>query len=1030
MQIGTDVAIGDVTISSVDKVAPDFRSLFESAPGLYLVLAPDFTIMAASDAYLRATMTNREEILGRGIFEVFPDNPNDPDATGVRNLRASLEQVVRNRVADVMAVQKYDVRRPQAEGGSFEERYWSPINSPVFDEQNEIVYIIHRVEDVTEFILLKQAGVEQHKLNEALQTRTAQMEGEIYLRAQELAETNTKLRQANLELEVLYEKTKELDQLKTQFFANVSHELRTPLALMVGPAEKLLASNLTGEQRRQLEVVDRNARHLLRHVNELLDLSKLEAGRMKLNYTEVDLAQLLRLIASYFDPMAQERGIVFSVTTPPSLPVEADPVKLEHVFLNLFANAFKFVADGGRVSCELRIEDQSAVATVMDDGPGVPFQFRHVIFEPFRQADDSSGGQLRGTGLGLSIAREFMNLHGGTIEVGDAPKGGALFKVLLPRVAPAGTKLVTGNDRAEEIDQRARESIDELRTSCKPSPNITADSVLASQDQAKLSRVLIIEDNAEMNRFIAEALFSQYRVESAFDGREGLQRACALCPDLIISDVMMPELSGEQLVQELRQNSDLDGTPILILTARADDALRIRMLREGVQDYLIKPFSIEELCARVGNLLAVKRARDVLQHQLSSQNEDLEQLATECAELLDRERLARHAADEASRLKDEFLATLSHELRTPLTSILGWSTILKTRSLKEEERVLALDTIERNAKAQTKIIEELLDVSRIITGKLSLDTMAVELAPVIAHTIDVLRPAIEAKSIRLETALDCFEGVVAGDEDRLRQVVWNLLSNAVKFTGERGTIRVRLECREPQARIIVSDTGQGISPEFLPYVFDRFRQADSSKTRREGGLGLGLAIVRYLVELHGGAVAVESAGPGLGATFTISLPLLTVRQKRKYGKKQIQPKPPVASFDCPPRLDDVRVLVVDDEVDTLNMLVTMFQHCGAEVKAAGSVPATLRILEQWVPDVIVSDIGMPDEDGYDLIRQVRALPADRGGAVPAIAMTAHAKPEDRTEVLAAGYQIHTAKPVELRELAQQVATLAGPKRNS
>jgi signal transduction histidine kinase len=1021
--------IGKMTLST-DKIVPNFRSLFESAPGLYLVLTPAFTIVAASDAYLRATMTKREEILGRGIFEVFPDNPDDPGATGVRNLRASLERVLQNRMADAMAVQKYDVRRPQIEGGGFEERCWSPLNAPVFNEQNEMVYIIHRVEDVTEFIRLKQAGVEQHKINEELQTRTQQMEAEIYLRAQELAETNTKLRQANLELEVLYEKTKELDQLKTQFFANVSHELRTPLALMLGPTEKLLATDMTDDQRRQLELVDRNARRLLKHVNDLLDLSKLEAGRMKLNYTEVDLAQLLRLIASYFEPMAQERGIEFSVTTPPTLHVEADAVRLEHVFLNLLSNAFKFVSGGGRVSCALHTEDQTAVVTVMDDGPGVPFELRDAIFEPFRQADDGFGGQLRGTGLGLSIAREFINLHDGTIEVGDSSEGGALFRVSLPRIAPDGTKLDAGTDRSEEIDQRARESIDELRTSCESLPGMTPGSSPTSQYHSQIATVLIIEDNAEMNRFIAEALSSQNRVESAFDGWQGLERACALRPDLIISDVMMPGLSGEELVNELRKNSNLDGTPILILTARTDDALRVRMLRKNVQDYLIKPFSVDELCARVGNLLAIKRARDILQHQLSSQNEDLDQLARECAELLDRERSARQTADESNRLKDEFLATLSHELRTPLTSILGWSTILRTGKLQEAQRINALDTIERNAKAQTKIIEELLDVSRIITGKLRLEMIPVELTSVIAHTIDVVRPAIEAKSILLKTELNCSNGVVAGDEDRLRQVVWNLLSNAVKFTGEGGTIRVRLDCEGPKARIVVSDTGQGITPEFLPYVFDRFRQADSSKTRREGGLGLGLAIVRYLVELHGGAVTVESAGMGQGTTFTVGLPLLT-GFKNKYGTRQVRSKrPEIASFDCPPRLNDVRVLVVDDEMDTLNMLVTLFEHCGAEVKASESVSATLRILEEWIPEVIVSDIGMPDADGYELIRKVRALPADRGGMVPAIAITAHAKPEDRTEVLAAGYQIHTTKPVELFELAQQVASLAGQNVNS
>src|SRR5262249_38506582 len=259
--------------ASSPLLTPDFQTLFESAPGLYLVLTPDLNIVAASDAYLHATMTQRGAIIGRGIFEVFPDNPGDPTATGVRNLRASLERVMHHRMADTMAVQKYDIRRPESEGGGFEERYWSPVNSPVFGANKAVVYIIHRVEDVTAFIRLKQQGIEQHKLTEALRIHAERMEAEVFVRASEGQEANSRLQAANTELARLYEKTKELDQMKTQFFSNVSHELRMPLALILGPTEKLLTSpQLSDSERANLEVVARNARTLLRHVNDLLDV--------------------------------------------------------------------------------------------------------------------------------------------------------------------------------------------------------------------------------------------------------------------------------------------------------------------------------------------------------------------------------------------------------------------------------------------------------------------------------------------------------------------------------------------------------------------------------------------------------------------------------------------------------------------------------------------------------------------------------------------------------------------------------------
>ncbi len=394
-------------------------------------------------------------------------------------------------------------------------------------------------------------------------------------------------------------------------------------------------------------------------------------------------------------------------------------------------------------------------------------------------------------------------------------------------------------------------------------------------------------------------------------------------------------------------------------------------------------------------------------------------------------RQARLQAEQANRLKDEFLATLSHELRTPLNAILGWSQILQTNNLGVSEAKKALITIERNARAQNQLIDDLLDVSRIITGKLRLDVRAVDLANVITAAVEAARPAAEAKNIRLQTLLDPQAGPISGDPDRLQQVVWNLLSNAVKFTPKGGRVQARLERINSHVEIVISDTGKGIEAEFLPHVFDRFRQSDGSMTRREGGLGLGLAIVRQLVELHGGTVLVESEGSGQGSTFTVHLPLLPVRREPVSDVPRVHPKAEIGALaDCPPELSDLRVLLVDDEADSRDLLNLVLDSCGANVTLASSAAEAFEAVRSEKFDVIISDIGMPDEDGFSLIRKVRELSNEEGGDVPAIALTAYARAEDRVKALRTGFQMHVAKPVEPAELIAVVANLAGRMRNS
>ena len=401
------------------------------------------------------------------------------------------------------------------------------------------------------------------------------------------------------------------------------------------------------------------------------------------------------------------------------------------------------------------------------------------------------------------------------------------------------------------------------------------------------------------------------------------------------------------------------------------------------------------------------------------------QAEQEREQLLEREQAARADAEAANRMKDEFLATLSHELRTPLNAILGWTQLLRSRKFDETSTGQALETIERNTRSLAQLIEDVLDVSRIIRGTLHLNTHQVKLAPVVEAAIDTVRPAAKAKEISIKCKFDPELGVVVGDTNRLQQVVWNLLSNAVKFTSKGGSVDVQLERIESYVQIRVSDTGVGIAAEFLPHVFERFRQADSSSTRSHGGLGLGLAIVRHLVELHGGTVSVESLGIGQGATFIVNLPMKAVYVEANTAEALSSYMDAQQTNNYLPRLDDLRVLIVDDEADARHLLTTILGQYGAQVIAAASAYEALLALQQFHPHILVSDIGMPQEDGYTLIRQVRALPKDQGGRIPAVALTAYARAEDRTQALLAGFQLHVPKPVNAGELAAVVANLTG-----
>jgi signal transduction histidine kinase len=514
--------------------------------------------------------------------------------------------------------------------------------------------------------------------------------------------------------------------------------------------------------------------------------------------------------------------------------------------------------------------------------------------------------------------------------------------------------------------------------------------------------ILVVDDNDTARYGKVRTLHrAGFEVVEAATGGEVLQVVRERSPRLVILDVHLPDVSGLEVCRQLK--GDPQTASVLVLQVSATyvrDEDTVRALDSGADASLTEPLDPPVLIATVRALLRARRAEDALR------------------EALNREQAARAMAESANRAKDEFLATLSHELRSPLGVILTWVTLLRSGRVDDARHPHALEVIERNTRLQVRLIDDLLDVSRIISGKMRLEISSVDLAAVVTAALESVRPAAQAKNIELVSDVDPAFGPVSGDAARLQQVFWNLFANAIKFTNKGGRVTVGLDTAESRARVRVADTGRGIEPTVLPHIFERFRQADSSSTRSEGGLGLGLAIVRQLVELHGGTVEAESAGPGLGATFTVHLPLPAIRtdlQMPPYDTRVA-----AATSEAPKRLDGLRVLVVDDELDARDAVSAALEEWGAHVTAMPSVRDGIDLLDRGRVDVIVSDIALPGEDGYAFIDRVR----QRAVRVPALALTAYAGLTERQRILSAGFDAVLSKPVDARELVATVRRLA------
>jgi len=927
----------------------------------------------------------------------------------------------------------------------------------------------------------------------------------------------------------------ELDRAKTAFFSNVSHEFRTPLTLMLGPLSDSIASpsrQLSGEN---LETAYRNALRLLRLVNALLDFSRIEAGRAEASFEPTDLAALTTDLASAFRSAIERASLRFEVD---ALPLDelfyVDHEMWEKVVLNLLSNALKFTFDG-TISVRLRTVGDHAELIVRDTGTGIASHELANVFKRFHRIEGSRSRTHEGSGIGLALVTELVRLHGGNISVASELGAGTTFTVLIPR----------GREHLPDARIRSRrvlswtaagavpfvQEAERWLPSARQAPLVAEELVtpeLASRGQVDGARILLADDNADMRDYVSRLLRERWNIEAVSDGQKALEVALANPPDLVLTDVMMPNLDGFGLMKALRSDPRTKSVPIIMLSARAGEESQVEGLESGADDYLVKPFSARELVARVSTRLTIARLQKVAEDERARLYAVFMQAPVPVAVLLGTElryevanpayctmmnrgdlvgrpireafpELKGHAslaalddvlrtgepyrvsemvvplADEgrlndhyfnfivqplvggalgrdgvvivavelteqvlarrriealrvttenASRAKDEFLSTLSHELRTPLNAIVGWSSLLRQGTLPPERATRALETVERNARIQARLIDDMLDLSRIEQGKLVLSVGPVEMVRVVEAAIEAVRPAAEAKNVRLQPVLDSHATIV-GDADRLQQIAWNLLSNAIKFTPKGGRVQVRLRRAHSFVELVVADNGQGIEAEFLPLVFERFRQADPSFTRRAGGLGLGLAIVRSLVELHGGTIEARSDGPGTGATFEVRLPMAPLRADKAPAEMSedadFMPRP---TFDCPKELKGLRVFVVDDEYETRELLRYLIEQCEAHVSTASGANEALAVLEHEPFDILISDIGMPDIDGYSLIRSVRGLPPDQNGRILAVALTAYARGEDRTKALRSGFTMHLAKPVEPGELLAVLAAVA------
>jgi signal transduction histidine kinase len=783
------------------------------------------------------------------------------------------------------------------------------------------------------------------------------------------------------------EKLAEIDRAKTAFFSSVSHEFRTPLTLMLGPVEDAIASPDGALQGPDLATVQRNALRLLKLVNSLLDFARIEAGRVEASYAATDLATATRDLTSAFQSAFDRAGLTLDASGIVALaePAYVDRDMWEKIVLNLLSNALKFTFEG-RVAVSLRAVGDDLELAVADSGIGIPSEEMPRLFERFHRVRGARSRTHEGSGIGLALVQELTRMHGGTVHAQSRLGEGTTFFVRIRRgrdhIAPeridARPLLASTSLGPIPFVEEAMRWLPEEPPPSTPIPPSGRPSAAGAAPPGGRPRILVADDNADMRDYLTRLLSARYDVLAVRDGAEALRSATAHPPDLIVSDVMMPNLDGFELVRALRAEPRTRTTPIVLLSARAGDEAATEGLSTGADDYVVKPFSARTLVARIDGQLARGRLRNELV-------------------------AAKREAESASRAKDEFLAMLGHELRNPLAPIVTALELMDLRDVAPRERAI----IDRQVRHLMRLVDDLLDVSRIARGKIHIDRQTVDVASVVADAFETAMPALEQSGHQL--SVDVLRGTyfVKGDRSRLAQVVANLLTNAARYTEQRGAIDVHAGAEGGTIVVRVRDTGRGIAPDLLPRVFDLFEQGPREIDRAQGGLGLGLAIVKNLVVLHGGTVAAESAGHGKGSTFTVRLPAC----EAPAG----DPLPAPLKLGALPIPTGRRVLIVDDNEDGAEMLDEALRSMGHSTRVAYDGPAAIEAASAFKPDVALIDIGLPVMDGYAVARRLREI---LDGSPVLIAVTGYGQESDRARAREAGFDQHLVKPVEIARLTE------------
>ena len=908
----------------------------------------------------------------------------------------------------------------------------------------------------------------------------------------------------------------ELDRAKTAFFSNVSHEFRTPLTLMLGPLEDALGDvedPLPSRQRERHQVVLRNGRRLQRLVNTLLDFSRIEAGRAQARFTPTDLAKFTAELVSNFSTACDKAGLRLHVDCPPlSEPVYVDRPMWENIVLNLVSNAFKFTFEG-EIEVSLRESARGAELRVRDTGVGIPAAELPRLFERFHRVEGARSRTHEGSGIGLALVQELARMHGGEIRVDSEPGRGSLFSVtLLFGSAHLDAQRITETPDAAGSGASVTAIVEEALGWLDPIAE--ADDAPAADRAGSDARILVVDDNADMRGYVARLLAGRWTVSTATDGRQAMEMIASHRFDLVISDVMMPGMDGFQLLRAIKSDPMSAELPVVLLSARAGEESRVDGFSAGADDYIVKPFTAQQLIAQVHAQLTIAHARRASAQERERQRENLLSLFMKapnpivilrgsdhvielanpaaCAiwgrrhdevinrplldalpelrgqpfgDLLDgvvrtgvayegketparlrrgdgseetvyfnfvytplralsgevegilvtsfnvtdevaaRDKVnaLRREAESANRAKDEFLAMLSHELRNPLAPICNAIQLMRLRGAEVAE----LGTLERQTAHLTRLVDDLMDVSRITRGKIELRKRVIELGDAVLRAMEMARPLIESRAHRVSLDGVPRRGLaVEADPERLAQVLFNLLSNAAKYSEPGSTITLRAWPASERVRLSVRDQGVGIAPQMLERVFDMFVQQEQTIARSQGGLGLGLTIVRSLVEMHGGRVSVRSAGLGHGAEFTIDLPSAPVILPLGAPAEKQALRPVV-----PPR----RILVVDDNVDAAQSLAELLRRCGHEVEVRHDPRLALGTARRWRPDIALIDIGLPEIDGYELARLLRAQAAD-GWYLRLVAVTGYGLERDRERSAEAGFTDHLVKPIDLATL--------------